>query len=64
MDFVDKAYAEICDHSLCTLEFCYIEKLTYIGVLGNLGSLYRCPVNLLGNSTPTIVNHVSVHKAK
>ena len=29
--FVDKAYnAEICDHSLFSLQFCFIEKLTYI----------------------------------
>ena len=28
VDFVDKANAEICDHSLFTLQFSYIEKLT------------------------------------
>ena len=26
VDFVDKAYAEICDHSLFALQFCYIKK--------------------------------------
>ena len=29
MDFVDKAYAEICDHSLFTFQFSYIKKITY-----------------------------------
>ena len=33
LNFVDNANAEICDYSLFTLQFHYIEKLTY-GVLG------------------------------
>ena len=58
VNFVDKAHAEICDLSLFTLQFCYIDKFTYKSTVPlakfNLGLLFTSALRACMNSRPSL----------